>query len=61
MDEIIRIERDADIATVILHRPDKLNALSKALWQAVGDTMSELATDESLRCIVLRGAGERAF
>lgn len=61
MDEIIRVERNADIATVILHRPDKLNALSKALWQAVGDTIGELATDETLRCIVLRGAGDRAF
>lgn len=61
MDEIIRVERELDIATVILNRPDKLNALSKALWQGVGDTMRHLATDESLRCIVLRGAGDRAF
>ena len=61
MDEIVRVEQDADIVTLILNRPDKLNALSKALWQGVGDTMRQLATDESLRCIVLRGAGDRAF
>ena len=61
MDEIVRVEREADIATVILNRPDKLNALSKALWQGVGDTLRQLATDATLRCIVLRGAGDRAF
>jgi enoyl-CoA hydratase len=61
MDEILRVDRDADIATVILNRPDNLNALSKALWQAVGDAMSELAGDKSMRAIVLRGAGDRAF
>jgi enoyl-CoA hydratase len=61
MNEIILIERAEDIATVILNRPDKLNALNKALWTAVGDVMTELAADESIRCIVMRGAGERAF
>ncbi|MFZ4656948.1 MAG: enoyl-CoA hydratase/isomerase family protein [Caldilineaceae bacterium] len=61
MDEIVRVERDGDIATVILNRPEKLNALSKALWQGVGETMATLGTDPSLRCIVLRGAGDRAF
>lgn len=61
MDEIVRVEREADIATVILNRPDKLNALSKALWQGVGDTLRQLAADATLRCIVLRGAGDRAF
>jgi len=61
MEEILLLERTSDIATVTLNRPDKLNALSKALWQAVGDAMTTLAGDESLRCIVLRGAGTRAF
>lgn len=61
MDEIVRVERNTDIATVILNRPDKLNALNKALWQGVGAAMTQLASDDSLRCIVLRGAGDRAF
>lgn len=61
MNEIILIERAEDIATVILNRPDKLNALNKALWSAVGTVMTELAADQDVRCIVMRGAGERAF
>lgn len=61
MTEILLIERADDIATVILNRPEKLNALSRSLWQRVGEVMQELSADESLRCVILRGAGDKAF
>ena len=61
MSELVLIERRSDIATVILNRPEKLNALNKALWQAVGEAMAELGTDDGVRAIILRGAGEKAF
>ena len=55
------VSRDGAIATVTLNNPERLNALHKATWQRLRDTMRELGRDESLRCIVLRGAGEKAF
>lgn len=58
---VILVDRDDAIATVVLNRPEKLNALNKAMWQRVGDVMAELDRDESLRCIVLRGAGDKAM
>jgi len=61
MSELVLVRRDGDIATVILNRPDKLNALSKALWRAVGDAVAALDSDEGMRCVVLRGAGDKAF
>jgi enoyl-CoA hydratase len=61
MSELVLVRRDGDIVTVILNRPDKLNALSKALWRAVGDAIAALDCEEGVRCIVLRGAGEKAF
>lgn len=61
MSEIVLVQHDGDIATVVLNRPEKLNALSRALWQQVGETMRALDADDELRCIVLRGAGDRAF
>jgi enoyl-CoA hydratase len=61
MSDILLVQREGDIATLILNRPEKLNALSRALWQRVGETMRELALDDDLRCIVVRGAGEKAF
>jgi enoyl-CoA hydratase/carnithine racemase len=61
MSDTILVRRDGDIATVVLNRPEKLNALTKGMWQRLGDIFIELDADESLRCIVLRGAGEKAF
>jgi len=55
------VRRDGDIATVTLNRPDKLNALTKPMWQRLGEVMRELSADDALRCVVLRGAGGKAF
>ena len=57
----ILVARDGGIATVTLHNPERLNALSLAMWEQLGAAVRELDADESLRCIVLRGAGEKAF
>ena len=57
MNPDILCQRDGGIATVTLFNPDKLNALNAAMWRKLRATMVELAADESLRCIVLRGEG----
>jgi len=61
MGEPILCARDGAIATVTLNNPDKLNALSRAMWSRLGETMRALDADDSVRCIVLRGAGGKAF
>jgi enoyl-CoA hydratase len=53
--------RDGPVATVTLSSPERLNALSLPMWEKLGAIMLDLDADESLRCVVLRGAGERAF
>lgn len=60
MDTIL-VERDGAIATVVLNRPEKLNALTRAMWEALGRAVDALSGDDSVRCVVVRGAGERAF
>jgi len=59
--ESVLVSRDGGIATVTLNNPAKLNALTKDMWQGVGEAMRELSADEALRCVVLRGAGDQAF
>jgi enoyl-CoA hydratase len=59
--DLVLVLRDGAIATVILNRPDKLNALTLGMWQALGETIGALSSDDGLRCIILRGAGEKAF
>ncbi len=58
---VVLVERDGNIATVVLNRPEKLNALNKAMWRRLGDVMAELDGDQTVRCVVLRGAGEKAM
>ena len=57
----VLVERDGAIATVTLSSPGRLNALDKNMWAQLGAAMQSLSADDSLRCIVLRGAGEKAF
>lgn len=57
----VQVERDGAIATVVLNAPDKLNALSLSSWTELGARMRELSADEKLRCVIVRGAGSKAF
>ena len=59
--DLVQVLRDGVIATVVLNRPEKLNALTKGMWQALGAAIDTLSADDSLRCVILRGAGEKAF
>ena len=61
MSEHVLVQRDGAIATVVLNRPEKLNALTRPMWRRLGDVFLELGADASLRCIVIRGAGTKAF
>ncbi len=61
MTDTILVERDDDIATVILNRPEKLNAFTKPMWKLLGETVRALSSDDGVRCIVMRGAGDRSF
>ncbi len=61
MDKTILVERDGPIATLVLNRPEKLNALTRPMWQGLGDAIRALSADDDVRCVVIRGAGERAF
>src|SRR5450432_3896297 len=61
MPDLILVEREGAIATVVLNAPGKLNALSKESWRELGAHMRELSTNTELRCVILRGAGNQAF
>lgn len=53
----VKIEVDGGVADVRLNRPDKLNALDGAMFQAIADAGDEVAADPSVRAVVLSGAG----
>jgi enoyl-CoA hydratase len=59
--QYILVERDERVGIVTLNRPKELNALSIAVIREVAQAMEEFDRDEGIRCIVLTGAGEKAF
>jgi len=60
MQERLLVRRDDAIAWMIFNRPDRLNAMTIATWQAMGRALAELSADRTLRCLILAGEG-RAF
>ena len=61
MDDSILLCREGAVATVVINRPEKRNALDSGSWRLLGETVAGLSADETLRCVVFTGAGDRAF
>lgn len=55
------LERDGPVATVTINRPQVLNALNAATLTELDRVTSELAADDSVRAVILTGAGPKAF
>jgi len=49
------------VATVTINRPDKLNALNSSVVAELRRALTELEADDAVRCVILTGAGEKAF
>lgn len=58
---LVTIERDGPVAVVTLNRPEAMNALSRALRNDLAKAMLEVNDDNTIRAVVLTGAGTRAF
>ena len=59
--DLIKTSRDGVIATVLIDREAKRNCLDLPMWVALGETLAALSADETLRAVVIRGAGTEAF
>jgi enoyl-CoA hydratase len=61
MSDELLMARDGAIVTLTINRPAKLNALTKPLWGELGERLAAIEADDGVRCLVLRGAGGKAF
>ena len=52
------LTRDGPLATLTLNRPESLNALDFSLMDALVDAAADVAGDDALRVVVVRGAGK---
>ena len=49
------------IGYIILDNPNRLNAISLSMWEKIGSSLNKFKDDKNLRCIVLRGKGNKSF
>ncbi|MFQ6241650.1 enoyl-CoA hydratase/isomerase family protein [Sinorhizobium meliloti] len=61
MTDDVRFERDGHVAVITLNRPQKLNAVTPEMADAIVSAVGECNESDSIRCVILTGAGERAF
>ena len=58
--ELMRLDRDGEIATIVLTNPDKLNAWSWESARQISALADEIRFDDGIRCVIMRAEG-RAF
>ena len=59
--EHILVEAEDGVGIVTLNRPDKLNAMNRQLASELHDAVKHMEADDAIGCIVITGAGDRAF
>ena len=60
-EQLVQLRRDGEVATVMLARPVKLNALTPAMLDALEQRARELDADTQVRVVVLTAGGDKAF
>ena len=61
MTDNIQFTVDGAVATITLDRPEKLNAATPAMSKAIVDAVGECNRSDTIRCVILTGAGPKAF
>jgi enoyl-CoA hydratase/carnithine racemase len=57
----IRVEHDGAVARIIFDHPERRNAITAEMWRALPPIARDLDADDSVRVVVMRGAGDVAF
>ncbi|HVC50468.1 MAG TPA: enoyl-CoA hydratase/isomerase family protein [Stellaceae bacterium] len=59
--EHILVEREDGVGILTMNRPDKLNAMNRRLSSELRDAVKAMDADDGIGCIVITGAGDKAF
>ena len=58
---VVVLEKDNGVATVTINRPKALNAINSTVLAELDAVLDHLGADESLRCMILTGSGDKSF
>ncbi|MDF1799361.1 MAG: enoyl-CoA hydratase-related protein [Planctomycetota bacterium] len=59
--ELVEVRREGDLVWLTINRPEVMNCLSFPTLRRFRTLLAELAEDLSIRCILIAGAGDKAF
>ena len=57
----VSVDRGEIAATVTMNNPERMNALDTTMWRELEAAFVSLSADQRLRCVILRGGGDKAF
>jgi methylglutaconyl-CoA hydratase len=60
-DARVLVRRDGHVAEVVLHNPERYNALSRQVVEELKETAASLATDADVRAVIIHGGEAKAF
>lgn len=61
MSDNILVERDGHVGVITISRPEKLNSMTPEMANALVAAVNAFNIDDQIRCVILTGAGEKAF
>jgi enoyl-CoA hydratase len=53
--------KEGAIGWMVFNNPARRNAISLEMWEAIGQILTDYAADESVRVVIMRGAGGKSF
>ena len=61
MTDKLLLEKDGPIGWIVFNQPEKRNAVSQEMWEAMPEYVNDLAKDDVIRVVILRGGGDQSF
>ena len=61
MTDKLLMQKDGPIGWIVFNQPEKRNAVSQEMWEAMPGYVEELTNDDAVRVVILRGGGDRSF
>jgi enoyl-CoA hydratase len=61
MTDKLLLQKDGPLGWIVFNQPEKRNAVSQEMWEAMPAYVEELTNDDAIRVVILRGGGDRSF
>jgi len=60
-EELLLVQKEGNICTLTINRPEKRNSLNPEILLKIGDTLKSLKEEGNVRAVIIRGAGDKSF